>query len=69
MSIALGRQNFVTSVVQNELEILLKTHIHKWDNTMNFIWKYLHTMISWDDVVKVALKDYALILKREPFSQ
>ncbi len=34
---------------------LYKTHISRiWDND-ELVWKYLQTVISWDDVVKVAL--------------
>ena len=29
---------------------------HKWDNIMKYIWRYLHNVISWEDVVKVASK-------------
>ncbi len=44
---------WLSSAVQNKLDTFLKAHMsHKWDNK-EFNWKYLQTMISWDDVVKV----------------
>ena len=43
---------WLNSVVQNQLDTSSTDISHKWDNYNGFVWKYLETMIFWEDVVK-----------------